>query len=159
MNAIRRTAVLLGLIAAVVVGTVIPASAAFSASTPAVATKIATGSVTAPVTVNVTKSCTQTVSGGYYNAYGQWVTTYSYWYNATVSWSAGTATSGVTGYRVMAHLNNGTSVVMAETNAATRSISQSVDRGYLNYQPRLSVITRTGTTWTAETPRTAVLTC
>ncbi|SOC46537.1 hypothetical protein SAMN05660748_0301 [Blastococcus aggregatus] len=161
MNAIRRTAVLLGLVAAVVVGTVIPASAAFSANTPAVAAKVITGSVTAPASVNVAKSCTQTqTGGGYYNSYGQWVApTYSYWYQATVTWPAGSATSGVTGYRVMAHLNNGQSVVMAETNAATRTVSQTVDRGYLNYQPRLSVITLTRTGWTAETARTAVLSC
>ncbi len=159
MNAIRRTAVLLGLTATVVVSSGIPASATFTANSPAVAPTITTGTVTAPSTIDITKACTQTVSGGYTNASGQWVTTYSYWYDATVSWPAGTATSGVTGYRVMAHLNNGQSLVMAETGATTRSVNQRVDRAYLNYQPRLSVITLTGTNWTAETPRTAVLSC
>lgn len=161
MNTVRRTAVLLGLVAAVVVGSSIPASAAFSAKSIAVASTITTGTVSAPASVDVAKSCTQTqTGGGYTNAYGQWVApTYSYWYTATVSWSVGTATSGVTGYRVMAHLNNGTSVVMAETNAATRTVNQTVDRSYLNYAPRLSVITLTRTAWTAETPRTAVLSC
>ncbi|SDF35859.1 hypothetical protein SAMN05660485_03204 [Blastococcus fimeti] len=161
MNAVRRTAVLLGLAVALVVGSSIPAAAAFSAKSVAVTSTITSGTVTAPASVNVAKSCTQTqTGGGYYNSYGQWVApTYSYWYQATVSWPAGSATSGVTGYRVMAHLNNGQSVVMAETDAATRSVSQTVDRGYLNYQPRLSVITLTRTGWTAETARTAVLTC
>lgn len=161
MNTIRRTAVLLGLAVALVVGSSLPASAAFTAQSVAVASTITSGTVTAPASVNVAKSCTQTqTGGGYYNSYGQWVApTYSYWYNATVTWPAGSATSGVTGYRVMAHLNNGQSVVMAETNATTRTVSQTVDRSYLNYQPRLSVITLTRTAWTAETARTAALTC
>ncbi len=161
MNTVRRTAVLLGLIAAVVVGSSIPASAAFTTKSVAVTAALTTGTVTAPASVGVSTACTQTqTGGGYTNAYGQWIApTYSYWINATVSWPAASATSGVTGYRVMAHLNNGQSVVMAETNATTRSVSQTVDRGYLNYQPRLSVITLTRTNWTAETARTAVLSC
>ena len=141
MNAIRRTAVLLGLVAAVVVGTVIPASAAFSANTPAVAAKVITGSVTAPATVKVSKSCTQ------------------YAINVTVTWTAGTATKGVTGYRVMAHPNNGSAVSMGETGPSTLTLSGQAPLSYLAMQPRLSVMTLTGTTWTASTAQTAVLSC
>ena len=161
MTTIRRTAVLLGLTAAVVIGSSIPASATWSARSTAQPAAVATGTVTAPERIDVTKSCGRTqTGGGYTNSWGQWVPpTYSYWYTATVSWPAGAATSGVTGYRVMAHLNNGGSVVMGETNASTRSVTQTVDQGYLAYEPRLSVITLTGTSWSAETPRTAVLTC
>jgi hypothetical protein len=160
MNVIRRAALLIGLTVAVIVGSSIPASATFTDSVSRSA-PIVTGSVTAPSTINVAKSCTQTqTGGGYYNSWGQWVApTFSYWYTATVSWPAGAATSGVTGYRVMAHLNTGQSIVMAETDANTRTLTQTVDRSYLQMQPRLSVITLTRTNWTAETARTAVLGC
>jgi hypothetical protein len=158
MTATRRVLVLIGLTLAVMIGAAIPASATFADSVT-VKTSITTGTVAAPVSVTVDDYCGQTANGGYYNAYGQWVTTYSYWFDATVTWPASTTARGVTGYRVMAHLNNGTSVVMAETTAATRSVNARVDRTYLNYQPRISVITLTSYGWTAETPRTAVLAC
>jgi hypothetical protein len=157
MTGIRRALILIGLIGTVMVGSSIPASATFADSV-AVAHTVSTGSVAAPASVTINDWCSTTTSG-YWNAYGQWVTTYSYWYNAQVSWPASTTTRGVTGYLVMAHLNDGQSIVMAQTDAATRSISATVDRGYLAYQPRLSVITLTSYGWTAETARSAVLAC
>ena len=158
MTGIRRALVLIGLSLAVMIGAAIPASATFG-DTVTVKTSITTGTVAAPASVTVNDYCGQTPNGGYYNAYGQWITTYSYWYDATVTWPASTTTRGVTGYRIMAHLNNGTSVVMAETDASNRTVNARVDRGYLNYQPRVSVITLTSYGWTAETARTAVLSC
>ena len=157
MNRIRRTAVLLGLTASVVVGSSIPASATFSDS---VATKTATlraATVAAPASVRVDDYCS-TTSYTYWNGTSN-VTVTEHWYNATVTWPASTTQRGVTGYRVMAHLNNGQSVVMGETTATNRTVSARVERAYLNYQPRLSVITLTSYGWTAETPRTAVLSC
>jgi hypothetical protein len=100
-----------------------------------------------------------TTTSGYLNSLGQWVTTYSYWYTATLTWPASTTARGVTGYRVIAHLNDGSSYAMGETNAATRTMSGTVDRGYLGYQPTLSVVTLTSYGWTAESAPTAVLTC
>lgn len=158
MTGIRRALVLIGLTVAVMIGAAIPASATFS-NAVTVATGITTGTVAAPASVTVNDYCGQTPNGGYYNSWGQWVTTYYYWYDATVTWPASTTARGVTGYRVMAHLNDGTSVVMAETTATNRTVNARVDRGYLNYQPRISVITLTSYGWTAETPRTAVVTC
>jgi hypothetical protein len=58
MNATRRTAVLLGLTAAVVVGTSIPASATFSAGSTAVAAKVGTLTVAPPTALVVDDSCT-----------------------------------------------------------------------------------------------------
>ncbi|MGY1805510.1 hypothetical protein ACI78T_19670 [Blastococcus sp. SYSU D00922] len=158
MTGIRRALVLIGLTVAVMIGAAIPASATFADSVK-VTTGITTGTVAAPASVTVNDYCGQTANGGYYNSWGQWVTTYYYWYDATVTWPASTTTRGVTGYRVMAHLNDGTSVVMAETTPTNRTVNARVDRGYLNYQPRISVITLTSYGWTAETPRTAVVTC
>ncbi len=157
MSGIRRALVLIALTLTVTIGAAIPASATF-ADYVTVETSVSTGTVAAPASVTVNDYCYTTTSG-YWNAYGQWVTTYQYWYHADVSWPASTTARGVIGYRVMAHLNNGQSIVMAETNATTRSVSATVDRGYLSYQPRLSVLTLTSYGWTAETPRTPVLTC
>ncbi|WP_164704488.1 hypothetical protein [Blastococcus litoris] len=158
MTGIRRALVLVGLTVAVMIGAAIPASATFG-DTVAVATGISTGTVAAPASVTVNDYCGQTANGGYYNSWGQWVTTYSYWVDATVTWPASTTARGVVGYRVMAHLNNGQSIVMAETGTTNRTANARVDRSYLNYQPRISVITLTSYGWTAETPRTAVLAC
>ena len=158
MIGIRRALVLIGLTLAVTIGAAIPASATFG-DTVTVTTSIATGTVAAPASVTVNDYCGQTATGGYYDAYGQWVTTYSYWIDATVTWPASTTTRGVTGYRVMAHPSDGTSVMMAETTPTNRYANARVDRAYLGYQPCLSVITLTSYGWTAETPRTAVLAC
>jgi len=49
--------------------------------------------------------------------------------------------------------------LMGETTAAVGTISASVDQGYLADQPCVSVITLTSYGWTAETSRSAVLTC
>ena len=157
MNRIRRSAVLLGLTASVIVGSSIPASATFTESVRTNTATLQALTVAAPAAVNVNDYCS-TTSYTYWNGWTN-VTVTENWYNATVTWPASTTQRGVTGYRVMAHLNNGASVVMGETNASTRSVTQTVDQGYLAYEPRLSVITLTGTSWSAETPRTAVLTC
>lgn len=166
MTSIRRALVLIGLTLAVMIGAAIPASATFADSVT-VNTAITAGTVTAPATVTPTGTCTTTTSGywNYATVPATWVTTYQYWYNATVTWSAASASTGVngqqgvTGYVVMAHLNNGQSVVMAQTDAVNRTVSATVDRGYLAYQPTISVITLTSYGWTAESPRKAVPTC
>ncbi|WP_456598938.1 hypothetical protein [Blastococcus sp. SYSU DS0616] len=158
MNAVRRTLAVTGLALALAVGAAVPASATY-ADSATVSTTVSTTTVTAPATVTIDDRCTRTVSGGSWTWYGMWVPTYSHWYEATISWPASTTPSGVVGYRVMAHLNNGQSLVMAETSATNRTVSARVDRAYLDYQPRISVITLTSYGWTAETPRSAVLTC
>ena len=160
MTSIRRALVLIGLTLAVMIGAAIPASATFADAVKVTAT-VSTITVTAPATITATGTCTTTTSGywDYSTVPATWVTTYQYWYNANVTWSASTTPKGVTGYLVMAHLNNGQSVVMAQTDAVNRTVSASVDRSYLNYQPTISVITLTSYGWTAESPRKAVPTC
>ncbi|WP_147252145.1 hypothetical protein [Blastococcus sp. TF02-09] len=157
MNRLRRSAVLLGLTAAVIVGSSIPASATFTDAVSTNTAVLQAGTVAAPAAVTVDDYCS-TTSYSYWNGTST-VTVTDYWYNATVSWPASTTQRGVTGYRVMAHLNNGQSVVMGETGTTNRSVSARVDRGYLGYQPRVSVITLTSYGWTTESARTAVLTC
>lgn len=60
MNALRRTAVLLGLITTVMIGSSIPASATFSDSVSTPTGTMTTALVTAPTSVTVTASCTAT---------------------------------------------------------------------------------------------------
>ena len=158
MSTSRRIVTLIGLTVAVLIGAIAPASATFSEDV-AVATTIATGSVAAPASVTVDDWCQTIPTTTVDPLTGVSTTTYTYLYHATVSWPASTTARGVTGYRVIAHLNNGTSVVMAETNAATTSISASVDQYYLQFQPRVSVMTLTNYGWTAESAKTAVLAC
>jgi hypothetical protein len=74
----------------------------------------------------------------------------------SVSW-ASSGSRGVTGYAVTAHLIGMSSFVMGTTAGTTMSGSEDAD--VLAYGPRLSVTTLTSYGWTAETPRTRVLTC
>jgi hypothetical protein len=159
VNRIRRSAVLLALIAAVIVGSSIPAAASFTEDVATNTATLRTSTVAAPATITVSRTCTQTATGGYYNSWGRWVPTYTTYYNATVTWPASTTARGVNGYRVTAHLNNGTSVVMGQTDATNRSVSATVDQSYLAYQPTVSVTTLTSYGWTTESARKAVPTC
>ena len=156
MTAIRRTLILIATGLTVVLGGSITASAAFS-DTTSVQQSITAGTVAAPASMRIDDYCSTTTSS-YWNG---WTTVYttSYWYNATITWPASTTARGVTGYRVMAHLNNGQSVLMEQTTATTRTVSARVERAYLNYAPRVSIVTLTSYGWTAETPRSAVLSC
>jgi hypothetical protein len=158
MTGIRRTLILIGLTVAVVIGASVPASAGFERSVPVGTTTVGTGTVAAPAAVWMNDYC-WTQTNYVWNATTLvYDTTYSYLYSTTVSWPA-SGSRGVSGYRIMAHLNTGQSFVMGETDAATRSVSATVDQWYLNYQPRVSILTLTSYGWTAETALTAVLTC
>ncbi|RBY95811.1 hypothetical protein DQ237_11715 [Blastococcus sp. TF02-8] len=156
MTRIRRALTVAGLTVAVAIGVAVPASAAFSDSV-VLSSTVATGSVAAPATVTTRGTCTQTTSS-YWNGYTTVYTT-QYWYDASMSWSASTTTRGVTGYRVMVYLNTGQAIVLGETDPYNRTMTERVDRSYLNYQPRVSVITLTSYGWTTESPRTAVPPC
>ena len=136
----RRGAVVAGLFLALIAGTTLPASAAFSASR-AVSTTITTDVVAPPAAVTVTFRCTGIN------------------YNATVSWQASTS-ANVTGYSVVAYLNNGSTSLVGTTDAATLSVPVSTTTSTLStYQPRITVTTLTSYGWTGESLPTAVLSC
>jgi hypothetical protein len=156
MTAVRRTLTLILLTLTAVIAGSVSASATFS-DADSLAPTVATGSVAAPASMSISDYCS-TTSSSYWNGFTT-VSTTSYWYNATVSWPASTTANGVSGYRVVAHLNDGTSVVMGETDAFTRTVSARVDRSNLGYQPRISILTLTSYGWTAESAQSAVLTC
>jgi hypothetical protein len=140
MTTIRRILTLALLTVAVIVGASVSASAAFADSVT-VNTTVDTITVDAPATVAV-------------NGYCQ-----GWWYAATISWSASTTPRGVTGYQVLAYLNNGTTAVLGQTDSVTRSISVKFDSSNLSLQPRITVTTLTSYGWKAETPRSAPLSC
>jgi len=136
----RRGAVVAGLFLALIAGTTLPASAAFSASR-AVSTTITTDVVAPPAAVTVTFRCTGIN------------------YNATVSWQASTS-ANVTGYSVVAYLNNGSTSLVGTTDAATLSVPVSTTTSTLStFQPRITVTTLTSYGWTGESLPTAVLSC
>lgn len=137
----RRAAVVAGLFSALIIGTGFPASAAFDASSR-VSTTVTTVVVAAPTSVTVNGRCT----GGNYSA--------------TISWPASTTATGVTGYSVVAYLNNGTTSPLGTTDAATLSLAVSSSSSNLStYQPRITVTTLTSYGWSAESLPSAVLTC
>ena len=142
MNIARRILTVVGLTAAVTIPGALPASATFS-DTVAVSTAVGTLTVAAPTDARLTTiRC--------HPAFGV---------ETTVTWRASTTARGVIGYRVMGHLNTGASLVVGETDAATTSLNVTFDQYYLQFEPRVSVITLTSYGWTAESARSAVATC
>jgi hypothetical protein len=105
MNAVRRTAVLLGLTAAVVVGSSITASASFSDTATAAATTVGTVTVAPPTAVNFEGTWCERGSYQTYNATtATYTTTYYATLHAKLAWQPSSA-PGVTGYRVTATAN------------------------------------------------------
>ena len=140
MSTTRRSALIAAVVTVVVTTVTSSASAAFS-DTAAGTVGISTGSVAAPETVTPNGWC------GFFVYYG------------SVSWTASATTRGVTGYRVLAHCDNGATQRVAQTDAGTLSVRYSMGRGNLRDGPRISVTTLTSYGWTAESPRSAPLTC
>jgi hypothetical protein len=107
MNPVRRTAVLLGLTTAVVIGSSIPASATFTAQTNAQPATIATGTVIAPAGLVVDDTCTTTtttVTRTVYTHPATGVQTQTYYNSSTTQATAssnvqGTETTTVAGPR------------------------------------------------------------
>ena len=82
--------------------------------------------------------------------------------SAAFAWPPSATPAGVTGYRVTAHVNNGTNSVLGTTDAATQTLTVTSDTSDLTYQPRVTVTTLTSYGWTAESAesaKSAVLTC
>lgn len=77
--------------------------------------------------------------------------------HVTLRWT-GSPTRGVTGYLVSAHLGvNGTVTPLLRT--AGTEVTQVQDADALYYRPSLLVTTETSYGWTADAPRTRVLSC
>jgi hypothetical protein len=107
---------------------------------------------------NVNSNTSSTVNGPGWNETTTTTTTKSTTLSVTASWPA-SASRGVSGYLVNAHLNDGTVYPMAQTAAGALSTSASVDAGYVGYQPRLTVTTLTTYGWTAQSALSGYITC
>ena len=147
---IRRLFVLAGIVLATMVLTGLPASATFADSAAVPTMAVTTVTVQAPTQVEAKGTCTTTVDP----ITGVSTTTV----NAKIEWWR-SASPGVTGYRVTAHLNDGTSHVMATAGASADEVFGSFDQSYLLYQPRFTITTLTSYGWTALSVKSNVLTC
>jgi hypothetical protein len=150
MFAIRRMITVVGLTVAVITAASGPAWAKYATSTALPTTTILTPTVAPPTQVEAKAICTTTVDP----LTGAATTTVQ----AKVEWHRST-TVGISGYRVTAHLANGTSSVVAQTSASGDEIFPDVTPAYLSQQPRYSITTLTSYGWTAQSEKTGVVSC
>lgn len=130
MTAIRRVLMLLGLTVAVVLGAGIPASATY-AETVILSTTIETLTVAPPTRVEaLLQSCDPAED------------------TVLVEWQFSTS-PGVSGYRVVVHLADGSSSTVAQVDATTKETLVTLDAATLQSSPTFTVTTLTGYGWTA----------
>ena len=150
MTTTRRILVLAGTVLAIMLGTSVSATAGFADSAALPSMSVTTGTVQAPTQVEAIGSCTTTVDP----VTGVVTTTV----NAKIEWWR-SASPRVTGYRVTAHLNDGTSHVLTTTGASADQVFSSAPQSYLQYQPRFTVTTLTAYGWTAQSVKSNILSC
>lgn len=141
MSALRRTAVLIGLTLAVIVGSSIPASATFTDSVTRSAVVVTSG-VTAPTNLDVSVTCTATEL------------------HAKVTWTR-SSSPRINGYVIAGTINNDPMVFRAEGNVS--SYTYKIPRlGYAYSVPvAVTVTTDTEYRWTATSSKLqkSVTTC
>ena len=150
MTAARRILIPIGLAAVVIAGATPPASATYAGTAAVPTTTIATATVAAPTQVEAKATC-ETVVNPTTGAVTSTV-------HAKIEWHRSDS-RGVSGYRVTAHLNNGASYVLAQTDARADEVFDSGPQSDLAYQPTFSITTLTTYGWTAVSARSGVLTC
>jgi hypothetical protein len=139
MNVRRRLLLLAGLILAIVLGSGIPADAAFSASTAPLSTTIATATVAPPTNVVGALACAKTST-------------------MSATWTKSTSTR-VTGYLVTVYFSDSTFQTVQMAATAT-SWSATIQEYYVTaYSVAYSVTTQTDYGWTAESTRTGTFQC
>lgn len=163
MNAIRRTAVLLGLLTTVVVGSSIPASATFSASTTAVPATVGTVTVAPPTGVTLEDTWCEPGSYRTYNATtATYTTTYTLTLHARLDWQP-SGTRGVTAYRIGATVN-GQAMGMGDVPGTSVAVDYLVYRGAAPAPAgiltlKASVTTLTSYGWTSKTVESGWFSC
>ena len=135
----RRAVVLLLLTAGLVLGAAVPSWASFT-DTVAVSQSVATAEVAVPGTVASRTTCSGNTA------------------TVTLNWNA-SAAPRVTGYRVRLYLGNAWQEV-TNLSATATTWQGSIDTYYVdNYSTTFTVWTFTEYGWTAESARTARITC
>jgi len=121
-------------------------------------TAFSSTSSTAASTSNVNYYSSSSAAGPGLNETTTTTVTQNTTLSVTASWAA-SASRGVSGYLVNAHLGDGSVFPMAQTAPTVLTTGAAVDADYLAYAPRLSVTTLTTYGWTATTAQTPVLSC
>ena len=147
MSITRRALALIGLTAAVLIGGSIPASATFS-ETVAVATTVGTATIAPPRQVEAKTLCTTTV-----DPVTQTATTTS---TIKIEWW-GSTSPRTTGYRITVHPADAPAYTLATTGPTDEVFVSPSSIGGSN--PRISVTTLTGTSFTASSTPTAIRPC
>ena len=143
MTALRRTATVVGLLLALVIGSGVAASATFSDST-AVSVTLTARTVQPPASVST--AGTKCVSRQVWNGYG-YSTVWEL--QAKVSWpasSTATAPRGISGYRVSALIGT-TSYPITDVGATTLSVTDTYPIEYATANIRVTVTTLTAYGW------------
>jgi len=154
VTTIRRTLVVLATVLTVLVGLgAASASAAFSDQAGLTAS---VGTLTVAPPATVTTNGTYCSSTTWYS-YGTWYSSSTL--HAKVSWSASTTTRGVSGYRVTAWFADGSTYPVGDVAAGTTSVTMDVDGSYASQGIRITVTTLTSYGWTAQSARSAAITC
>src|SRR5688500_6051087 len=138
MSIIRRALALIGLTVAVLIGGTIPASATF-AEAVAVATSVGTATIAPPTQVEAKTLCTTTVDPA-----TQVETTTM---RVKIEWWRSTSPR-TTGYRVTVHPAGGTAYTLNTTGPTDEVFT--TPSSIAGSNPRISVTTLTGTTFTAQ---------
>ena len=137
------TLVPLAAVLALVVPMAAPASASFAVARTLPTMTVSTGVVAPPTNVAaVLGSCSN----------GRWM-------SVTVSWTA-SSSPGISGYRVDAHRNDGSTITVAQTAATTTSANTTVDKlssGSTTVAFTVATLTTYG--WTADSLSSGQLTC
>jgi hypothetical protein len=151
MTSIRRIAVLLSITTAVLFGAMLPADAQFGNSAAVPTMAITTVDVLAPSGVSSAGSKCVTV----------WDPNTVSWKSvlqAKVDWNA-SSSRGVTGYLLTAYFADGARYPVAQTNAATTSLSGTYDVYYASQNVRVTVTTLTSYGWTEESAQSGAIKC
>ena len=149
MTPIGRSATLVALAIAVLIGLTAPANATLTAqATMATAT---VGTVTVVPPTKLSTAGTKCVT--HVDSYGRTYTTLE----AKLSWTPST-TEKVTSYRVMAHAG-GWSYEVTWVDGSATSVRGSYDSYYATQDVQVIVTARTSYGWTAESARSPVIRC
>jgi hypothetical protein len=150
VNPVRRS-VLTGAVAvAVLAGLSAPAQAAFTDSATMPAVTIGTSTVAAPTGVSTAGTTCVVHTDSLGNSY----TTLE----ARLSWIP-SSTADVTSYTLLAYFPGSGSYPVATVDAGTTVVTGSVDGSYADQGLQVAVTARTSYGWTAESQKSAVLTC
>jgi hypothetical protein len=148
MTRTRRMLTLIGVAVAINVAGTLPASATFSEAVK-ISTTIDTATITPPTQVEAKNLCTTTVDP-LTQASTTTVT------DVKIEWHESTS-SRATGYRITVHPAGGAAYTLTTTGRTNEIfVTPGSVRGT---NPRISVTTLTGTTWTAQSTLTGITPC